>query len=214
MEWTIGELAARAGVSGRTLRHHDQVGLLDEQAPHLIATSSREERDRARLHGRTAVGLLRYHHWTADASPGRMGRLLGVRAAMMAAELLALAERGPVLASGRNSHFQRDESTMTMWRGPVRWWSAGAQVDARLGEQYAYLGHRRGHPARPGGERPVEGLPYALPGDRRIVGPGRLAAALDGADPAARVSPWFGYASLDPAHLPGIDGLVFVKDAG
>jgi hypothetical protein len=26
------------------------------------------------------------------------------------------------------------------------------------------------------------------------------------------VSPWFGYASLDPAQLAGIDGLVFVKD--
>ncbi|WP_436888930.1 MerR family transcriptional regulator [Nocardiopsis dassonvillei] len=28
MEWTIGELAARAGVSSRTLRHYDQAGLL------------------------------------------------------------------------------------------------------------------------------------------------------------------------------------------
>jgi hypothetical protein len=26
------------------------------------------------------------------------------------------------------------------------------------------------------------------------------------------VSPWFGYAPLDPAHLAGSDGIVFVKD--
>jgi hypothetical protein len=27
------------------------------------------------------------------------------------------------------------------------------------------------------------------------------------------VSPWYGYSPLNPAHLAGIDGLVFVKDA-
>jgi hypothetical protein len=26
------------------------------------------------------------------------------------------------------------------------------------------------------------------------------------------VSPWFGYAPLDPAHLADSDGIVFVKD--
>ena len=32
--------------------------------------------------------------------------------------------------------------------------------------------------------------------------------------PAPRVSPWYGYSPLDPAHLAGTDGIVFVKDAG
>lgn len=27
-----------------------------------------------------------------------------------------------------------------------------------------------------------------------------------------RVSPWFGYAPLDPSHLAASDGIVFVKD--
>lgn len=27
------------------------------------------------------------------------------------------------------------------------------------------------------------------------------------------MSPWFGYASFDPAHLAASDGIVFVKDA-
>ena len=58
----------------------------------------------------------------------------------------------------------------------------------------------------------VEGLLYALPQERCLFDARRLAAALADAIPAARVSPWFGYAPLDPAHLAGNDGIVFVKD--
>lgn len=29
MEWTVQELAERAGISGRTLRHYHQIGLLE-----------------------------------------------------------------------------------------------------------------------------------------------------------------------------------------
>ncbi|HET6634226.1 MAG TPA: erythromycin esterase family protein, partial [Streptomyces sp.] len=68
----------------------DLVALLYAQTPHLIASTSREAWHRARLYGRTAVGLLRYHHWMADASPARMSRLLGLRDSMMADNLLAL----------------------------------------------------------------------------------------------------------------------------
>lgn len=83
---------------------------------------------RACLYGRTATGLLSYHFWMADTSPGRMARLLGVRDSMMATNLLALAERGPTLVNAHNSHLQRNKSTMRMWEGPVEWWSAGAHL--------------------------------------------------------------------------------------
>jgi hypothetical protein len=53
---------------------------------------------------------------------------------------------------------------------------------------------------------------YALPEDRCVVDPRRLSASFDGAAPAPRVSPWFGYAPLDPARLDRADALVFVKD--
>ena len=56
----------------------DLVALLDAQTPHLIATTSREDWNRARLYGRTATGLLRYHFWMADTSPARMTRLVRV----------------------------------------------------------------------------------------------------------------------------------------
>ena len=59
----------------------------------------------------------------------------------------------------------------------------------------------------------VEGLLYALPQQRCALDPRRLAAALADAPPAPRVSPWYGYSPLDPAHLASTDGIVFVKDA-
>ena len=194
----------------------DLVALLDAQTPHLITASSREEWDRARLYGRTATGLLRYHFWMADASPGRMTRLVGLRDQMMADNLLAVAERGPVLVHAHNSHLQRDKSTMRMGGLTVEWWSAGAIVSARLGEGYAFLATALGTIRHKGVDAPppdtVEGLLYALPEDRYVVDAPRLAIALGGAWPALRASPYYGYAPLDPAHLAGSDGIVFIKD--
>ncbi|MFJ8149433.1 erythromycin esterase family protein [Streptomyces sp. NPDC096048] len=194
----------------------DLVSLLDEQTPHLLAATSRDDWDRACLYGRTATGLLTYHYWMADSSPARMNRLLGVRDRMMAENLLALADRGPALVHAQNSHLQRAKSTMRMWQGPVEWWSAGALVSARLGEEYAFFATALGTIRHQGVDTPppdtVEGLLYGLPEDRCVVDASRLAAALGDPGPAPRVSPWFGYASLDPGHLAAIDGLVFVKD--
>ncbi|MFB7784515.1 erythromycin esterase family protein [Streptomyces vinaceus] len=192
------------------------VALLDAQAAYPLKRTSREERDRARLYGRTATGLLRYHHGMADPSPARMTRLCALRDLMMARNLLALAARGPVLAHANNSHLQREKSSMQMWQGPVEWWSAGALVNAELGEEYAFVATALGTIRHRGVDVPpadtLEGLLYALPEDRCLVDTARLAAALGDALPAPRVSPWFGYAPFDPAHLAGSDGLVFVKD--
>ncbi|MFI1759640.1 erythromycin esterase family protein [Streptomyces sp. NPDC020571] len=194
----------------------DLVSLLDEQTPHLLAAASRDAWDRARLHGRTATGLLTYHYWMADTSPARMARLLGVRDRMMADNLLALAGRGPTLVHAHNAHLQREKSSMRMWQGPVEWWSAGALVGARLGGEYAFVATALGTIRHQGVDAPppdtVEGLLYALPLDPCVVDAGRLAEALGDPRPAPRVSPWFGYAPLDPGHLDSVDGLVFVKD--
>ncbi|WP_084962845.1 erythromycin esterase family protein [Thermoactinospora rubra] len=194
----------------------DLVALLDAQTPHLIAASSREDWDRARLYGRTATGLLRYHYWMAEAASSRLARLCALRDSMMAANLLALAERGPTLVHAHNSHLQRDKSSMRMGGQPLEWWSAGAIVNAHLDEEYAFLATALGTIRHQGVDAPppdtVEGLLYALPEERCLVNARRLAAILADATPAPRVSPWFGYAPLDPAHLAEYDGLVFVKD--
>jgi erythromycin esterase-like protein len=207
------------GPDARQLRlvADDLVALFDSQTPHLIATSSSDDWDRARMYGRTAVGLLRYHSWMADTSSSRLAWLLGVRSSMMAANLLAAAERGPTLAHAQNGHFQRDKSAMRMGGQPLAWWSAGAMVSAQLGEDYAFLATALGTIRHRGVDTPppdtVEGLLYALPEDRYVVDIRRLADVLGGVSPAPRVSPWFGYSPLEPAHVASIDGLVFIKDA-
>ncbi|MFD3652218.1 erythromycin esterase family protein [Streptomyces sp. NPDC058620] len=194
----------------------DLVALLDAQTPHLITATSRDGWERARLYGRTAAGLLRYHFWMADTSQGRMTRLVGLRDQMMADNLLAIAERGPGLVHAHNAHLQRDKSTIRMGALPLEWWSAGAIVNAHLGEGYAFLATALGTIRHQGVDNPppdtVEGLLYALPEDRYVVDAPRLATALSDRRPAPRVSSWYGYAPLDPAHLAGSDGMVFVKD--
>ncbi|MFE2970253.1 erythromycin esterase family protein [Streptomyces sp. NPDC059340] len=194
----------------------DLVALLDQQTPHLLVTTSRDDWDRARLYGRTATGLLRYHHWMADTSPARMTRLVGVRDQMMAHNLLAVAERGPALVHAHNSHLQRTKSSMRMGGMPLEWWGAGALVSARLGEEYAFVTTALGTIRHQGVDTPppdtVEGLLYALPEGRCVIDAPRLATALGETRPAPRVSPWFGYAPLDPAHLADSDGIVFVRD--
>ncbi|MFF3942433.1 erythromycin esterase family protein [Streptomyces phaeofaciens] len=194
----------------------DLVALLDAQTPQLSTATPRDAWDRARLYGRTATGLLRYHHWMADTSPARMTRLVGVRDQMMAHNLLALAERGPVLVHAHNSHLQREKSTMRLGGAPLEWWGAGALVNARLGEEYAFVATALGTIRHQGVDTPppdtLEGLLSALPGDAYVVDAPRLAAALGDTRPAPRVSPWFGYAPFDPAHLADSDGIVFVRD--
>ncbi|GAA3889347.1 erythromycin esterase family protein [Streptomyces sedi] len=194
----------------------DLTALLDEHTPHLLAATSRDALDRARLHARTATGLLRYHHWMADASPARMTRLVAVRDQMMAANLLALAERGPVLVHAHNSHLQRVRSAMGTWEGTVEWWSAGALVDAQLGDDYAFLATALGSLPHRGVHAPppdtVEGLLHALPHSPSLTPTPHLTTTLADAPPTPRTSPWFGYAPLDPTHLAGSDAVVYVGD--
>lgn len=207
----------RSAEAGRLrLIADDLVALLGEQLPHLVTATSGEDRDRARLYGRTATGLLRYHSWMADTSPGRLARMVGVRDRMMADNLLVLAERGPVLVHAHNAHLQREMSSMRMGGKPLEWWSAGALVSAELADTYAFVATALGTIRHQGVDTPppdtVEGILYALPEDRCVVDARQLATALGDMPPAHRESPWFGYATLDPAHLAGSDGMVFVKD--
>ncbi|MGJ5893660.1 erythromycin esterase [Streptomyces sp. V2] len=166
---------------------------------------------RADLYARSATALLRYHHWMADPTPDRMSRLCAQRDATMAHNLLALTERGPTFVHAHNAHLQREKSSMRMWQDRAEWWSAGALVDARLGQDYAFAATALGTLHHRGVDTPppdtLEGHLHEVPHDRYVVDPAHLQAA------RPRESPWFGYAPLDPAHLPAIDALVYVRDA-
>ncbi|MFC5941012.1 erythromycin esterase family protein [Micromonospora harpali] len=186
----------------------DLLALLDTQLPQL----SVRDRERAELYGRTAVGLLRYHHAMADSTADRISRLSGLRDAMMAANLRAVAAHGPALVFAHNLHLQRHHSRMSLGDQDVRMWSAGAITAARLGDRYAFLASAFG---AIGGDAPAadttEGILATLPWHACVVDGRRLARAAAAAAP--RVSRDFAYFPLDPAHLDTIDGIVFVREA-
>jgi erythromycin esterase-like protein len=210
--WEPAKSVGRTPDAGRLrLLADDLVALLDEQTPQLVA-AGREDWDRACLYARTLTGLLRYHHWMADTSPHRLTRLCAARDSMMAGNLLAIAAKGPALAHGHNGHLQRVRSEMRMGGEILRWWGAGAIAAAHLGERYAFVAGAVGTIRHRGVDVPapgtVEGMLYALPQERGVVDARRFA----GLELTARHSPWFGYASLDPATVDRADGIAFVKE--
>ncbi|MFC6014639.1 erythromycin esterase family protein [Plantactinospora solaniradicis] len=209
----------------------DLLALLVSQSPHLIARTSYEEWWRARLHGRTGAGLLRYHAGMAENSPARVARLLGVRDAMMADNLNAIMEnqarRGPTLVFAHNSHLRKDPSRWELPPGwgalagrTLQWWSAGAIVHAQVGDQYAFLASALGVARHQGLDVPpadtLEGVLAALPEDRYVMNSARLADALRGAEVSVTTrtdtSTNHGYFPLDPDHLEDTDGVIFIKE--
>lgn len=208
----------------------DLLTVLTAHSPRLVATTSRADWSRARLYGRSAAGLLRYHAEMADPSPARIGRLMGMRAVMMADNLTAIAEEqakhGPTLVFANNTHLQRWKSEMTTFGGTwggmrLEWWSAGSIVAARLGDDaYAFVAAglgaapHRGLDAPPDGT--VEGVLSALPHGRCVIDRAGLLAALGDrrGDLVTRTDGEAGRTvfPLDPAHVDGLDGLLFLRE--
>ncbi|MER7167676.1 DUF6194 family protein [Micromonospora sp. NPDC000207] len=118
-------------------------GLLTEL--YLQAPRRPEGWQAAHVQVTSAVGLLRYHAEAAAPlpQPERVARLVGVRDALMAENLMAIrsieAHRGPTLVFAHNRHLQRHPSTMTMAGMDLSWCSAGAIVATLLGDRYAVI---------------------------------------------------------------------------
>ncbi|GGU85998.1 erythromycin esterase family protein [Lentzea flava] len=111
----------------------DLAALFDARRQDLVATSTPDEWDRARLYRRATVGVLEYHFWLADTAPDRVRRLLSLRESIMAENLLALAEHRPTLAKGHNGRLQRVTSSMSTGDRLAEWPSADMIVSDRLG---------------------------------------------------------------------------------
>ncbi|HEX8628591.1 MAG TPA: DUF6194 family protein, partial [Catenuloplanes sp.] len=115
------------------------------QAPRLVAAESLSEWQRARIHGMTALGLLRYHAQAADPVPAarRTSRLLAVRDALMAQNLLDIRaleqHRGATLVFAHNRHLQRHPSTWRLAELDLEWFSAGAIVATQAPDRYAVI---------------------------------------------------------------------------
>lgn len=168
---------------------------------------------RARLHARTATGLLRYHAAMAEASPDRIDRLIRVRGTMMAENLLAIAENHRTLAFAHNLHLQREPSQMAMGGQDLAWHSAGAIAAAKLGDAYAFIASALGNAQQYGMPEPgtVEGILSTVAAPGTIVPSADLADSLT-ATPSKRASD-YRYFPLDPDRLRDSDGIVYVNAA-
>ncbi|RSM82501.1 erythromycin esterase family protein [Kibdelosporangium aridum] len=187
----------------------DLRGLLTAQTPSLIA-ASRDNWWRARLYGRTATALLRYHEGMAVGSPDRISHLLGIRDGLMAENLKAIAEYGKTFVFAHNGHLQRPMASMNFAGAHQEWWGAGAIVSAELGEQYAFIASALGTAPNPnvGAPEPgtLEGVLDLLPGDYLLN-----SADIDVTGLKPRTTDNFAYAPLDPVHVQYTDGIVFLK---
>ncbi|MEV6397389.1 erythromycin esterase family protein [Streptomyces sp. NPDC051907] len=196
--------------------------LLASQAPQFTADGSAEALRDAELGARTAAGLLAYHVTLARTDPQeRLARGLGIRDAMMAANLHALVTRerehdhGPVLAYGHNEHMRRGELRMQVGDMDLRWTPAGAHLARTHGPHYAVIATAIGSAPHLGIDEPtantVEGLLAATTSAPRLVSAAELVKLVAGAaDLTRRTSENRGYFPLDPHALDAVDAVLFL----
>ena len=209
----------------------DLLALMEAEAPALREASSDAAYQDAHLLIRTALGLLRYHAamaWTASM-PERLMAMLGLRDAMMAANLKAVAsveaERGPTLVFAHNSHLFKRRAAMDMAGMALQWWCAGALIAPELGERYVVIASDM---AEAEGTDAAEGDPDSLQGVlSKAVAPG-ASRAREGAlfptgalrDVRPEGKPLHARKDLkDPRYIPidgidGMDAIAFIQGRG
>lgn len=92
----------------------------------------------------------------------------------------------------------------------------GRLVETHLNQDYAFLATALGTIPHRGVTTPspttLEGLLYDFPDTPYLIDAPRLSKALHDRPPTLRVSPYYGYAPLDPSHVASLDGIVFLRD--
>lgn len=116
---------------------------LNEWRPEFVAAQGMERFLEAMHDASEARQLLNYHAVLAKASSDRQGRLLSLRAAMMADNLSYIASRersrGKVLVFAHNAHLQRRKVEWQFGNEQVHWWPVGAHLDVLFGSRYAVI---------------------------------------------------------------------------
>ncbi len=198
------------GDAARTLRiiADDLASALHRAGPLLPPA----DYDHATAHARTALGLLRYHAAMATPGPDRMSALIGLRAEMMADNLLAIVarerQRGPTLVHAHNVHLLHGRSGMSDDRQHLTWCSAGALARLVLGERYLCIA-TDGHP-NPDPDS-LQGRLAETTTGRALFPIATLRAALP-EDVAAGPPMVRGHIPLTPADLAGADAIVYLAD--
>jgi erythromycin esterase len=145
--------------------------------PELVAKSGESRYLEAMQYASVARQLLNYHAEMARESDDRVARLLGLRDASMADNLVYMVShergRGKVLAFAHNGHLQRGK-TQWQWGTNVNiWWPAGAHLNEMLGPRYAVIGSAVGISDANGIGQPeagtLEARLTAVPGPARFI---------------------------------------------
>ncbi|MDQ4115450.1 MAG: erythromycin esterase family protein [Actinomycetota bacterium] len=182
-------------------------------APALVRTAGRDAVDDAALAARCATGLLAYHAAMAApiADELRWSRMSGLRDAMMADTLQALAARAPTMAFAHNLHLRTGASRMTLGPMDVGRQPAGAHLADRLGGDYLVVGTAAGRidGVEDPGPDTVEAWFGGRPDGEHLV----PASAVPRGRPR-RVTSSPAYFPLDDAVLDELDAVLFVPDAG
>lgn len=116
--------------------------------PELVAKSDQSRYLEAVHYAAMARQLLNYHAALAQTSEKRQGRLLGIRAAMMAENLAHIVSReqgrGKVLVFAHNGHLKRGKVQWQWGNEPVIWWPVGSHLHELFGRGYAVIGSAAG----------------------------------------------------------------------
>lgn len=221
--WTAPEIMFDAARSpGRSQEANALRGVAEDfrtqlyvDAPHLIRGSSVESWDRARVLATTAIGLLTYHATMAEPNTQsqRIGRLLAVRDALMAQNLIDIhaheRDRGPILVCAHNAHLQRHPSRWAShWDGQdlaAQWNGAGSIVSELLGERYVYVAGSLGA-SGPVGLGPPEPGTY----EERLGPETGIFPPPTGDDLRERVADLLGLFSLDPGTIETCDAILHI----
>ncbi len=144
----------------------DLISELKERRPEMIAETDENHYLEAVHYATVARQLLNYHAVSARESENRLVRLLGIRDAMMAENLLHIvsSERshGKVLAFAHNTHLQRGKAHMQLGPHSLKWWPAGAHLHKIFGPRYVNIGSAVGVSYANGICEPEEGTLESL----------------------------------------------------
>lgn len=193
----------------------DLLTALYARAPELVAATSRAAWYRARTHLTAGLGLLRYHRQSAQhlEQAARTSRLLGVRDALMAQNLLDIRHvedrRGPTLVFAQNRHLQRNPSTWRLAGMDLEWVCAGAIVGSLVGERYTFFAGSLGRSA-------ALGLPEPRPDTfEGVLQRGTTTWGLTTTVAAGCMrtdTPEHGYFPLDRETIDGADAILHISD--
>lgn len=185
----------------------------------LLAAQGRKRFDEAMHYAYEAREMLNYHAVLATPAPDRQGRLLSIRAAMMARNLSHIVSHvagGRVLAFAHNSHLQRRKVEWQFGEEQVHWEPGGVRLDAEFGPRYVTIATAVGESAENGIGEPEagtleslltrSGAPVALIPTHR--GRGLPLDTLNALPARSGSTKNWSYSALSPHHVEDFDWLL------